>query len=487
MSNDTGDAGPTPQTQRIEELAEQIRKLEAKTELELIRREARLIPAVIGVIKYVRLRTIATDEKGQAALHAILSRIFSPGSAAAAGGLLVLFFTAVQAGLVWRQNLKLDQQTQLMQAQVNTALTAPLGALLQDISEQAKTFPCLKKETIALAGLVDDRMPSCWANVPLVERSRWVHCYYMERPGTRVRIRSDQGSFKSVMSRLGDRGSFMSVKYKLQQFTEVCTDIEDPPSALVASRVPLDDSVAARVATLTRLARSYRFIETEEGKPAVSHTPKPYSSRFADWLFSSDDSPRLINHPLSPERGILLAHLLTNGFDVGDAESLASADWSQSYAPAIQGRGASLPYIKGAYLQHADLSGASLAGFEKTDLRCADLTSADLSGGLFFDVDLGGVDLGYAKLPRRGFRPTNLEEANFHGAIVSDRDFIDTVTGVRGFDRSHWTLEEIPHIESAQGRAETSKDNSTQYRILRVGTEDDSQVDATQRMILCDT
>ena len=411
------------ETQLSRELRDRIQQLESKTELELIRRESRIVPALIGIAKYVRLSTIVHDEKGQAALHALFFRLFSPGTAAAAGGMLVLLLTALQVGLIWRQNSKLDQQTQMMQAQVNVALTAQIGSLLEDITEQTKNIPCLKPETVTMALEEGGWIAPCWVNIPRGNRQRWIHCYYMERPENKV---MNSGPATSV-----------------EDFRERCLDRDGNLSPSVSNTMSLDDSIAARVVTLTRLARPYRFVDTE---PTI--TPSAPQNVFPmEWIanmrLATDQAPKLVRHPLSPERGILFAHIVGAGFEVTETELLSDAEWDQAYAPGLNASRIDLPPIKNASFQHGKFDYSTPEGFEDSDLRCTDFHSANLLESEILRVDLAGANFDFARLPEiENFIATDLKFASFDGAYAPSEDWLEQLakTGVPGFDKSMWRM-----------------------------------------------
>ena len=121
-------------------IEERLKRLEEGTDVEFIRREVRFIPATVNLWRYFRPFGSGDDVRSRAALTAFLWRLFSPGSAAAAGGIVMLGLTAAQVLLVSQQNQKLDQQTYLAEASRRGALTAEFAALSEKIgSERAQS------------------------------------------------------------------------------------------------------------------------------------------------------------------------------------------------------------------------------------------------------------------------------------------------------------------------------------------------------------
>lgn len=114
-------------------LQDRIQRLEESTDIEFIRRESRFIPAVVNFWQYFRFGRRADDPRSRASLTALLWRVFSPGTAAAAGGVMVMLLTAVQAVLIYQQNQKLDQQTYLAEASRRGVLTAEFSSLAEKV------------------------------------------------------------------------------------------------------------------------------------------------------------------------------------------------------------------------------------------------------------------------------------------------------------------------------------------------------------------
>lgn len=133
---------------------------------------------------------------------------------------------------------------------------------------------------------------------------------------------------------------------------------------------------------------------------ALSRNLKPY--RFLD------DSGKLIERPLSPERGQLLIAIHTSGVDMSPIAR--DVDFTASDLERANLRGADLSdmVLSKSNLKGADLSKSSLRG---TDLRDVDLTNASLK---FSDLSMGSDD--------RSSYPGSLKGAtlvgcDFYGAV----------------------------------------------------------------------
>ncbi|HET9642423.1 MAG TPA: hypothetical protein VFP68_03475 [Burkholderiaceae bacterium] len=108
IAAEDGVAPPDNKAASATSVEERLKRLEEGTDVEFIRREVRFIPAIVNLWRYFRPFGSGDDARSRAALTAFLWRLFSPGSAAAAGGLVMLGLTAAQVLLISQQNQKLD-------------------------------------------------------------------------------------------------------------------------------------------------------------------------------------------------------------------------------------------------------------------------------------------------------------------------------------------------------------------------------------------
>ena len=175
---------------------------------------------------------------------------------------------------------------------------------------------------------------------------------------------------------------------------------------------PLKERTIGRIIALSRSLRPYRYL---------------------------DDEGKLLQKPMSPERGQLLISLLASGVDMktiaqqglfSQAElrgaNLQRADLRGADLRGADLRGADLlraflqrvnlqgGVLRGAFLYEANLQGANLTG---ADLPQANLPQADLRGAV-----LRGADLQRANLTGADLRGADLEKARLLGAILQEAD-----------------------------------------------------------------
>lgn len=414
---DENSGAPSDALIGAQEIDRRLRQLEEQTEIELIRREARLVPVLLGVVRNVRIEKL-TDERSLAALSALFWRIFSPGTATAAAGLLILFLTAVQANLIWQQNRKIDQQTYLMQSQVNVALTTQLGPLLEDLTQHLKQLPCLAPETMAMQSSSD--LKQCWLDLSEADqRARWLRCRHYEKEAA-------------------EKASPSALQAPKNECKSTSVDYTD-------NRLPIPEDLAARVMALTRLARSYRFLASPTDDVSVVEA-RPVQHTFqalADRMFTRQDGPELFPTPLSPERGILLSHLLSLGYDISKGVAITQADFSDAYTPELRADGAELPILKNGYFPYASFRGSLIGVLSKGNFKCASFDEANLFHGDVQGSDLSGASLARALLPEaKYFRPRSMVETNLNFAIVPEEDYLERLRAqnIPGFDFERWKI-----------------------------------------------
>lgn len=402
-------------------LEKKLFELESKTEIELIRRESRLIPVLIGLIKHVRFNNLQTDEKSHAALSAFFWRIFSPGTAATAGGIFVIILTAAQVSMIWEQNKKIDQQTQLIQAQVNVALTSQLGGIIEDITANAKEYPCLTSATLkAIKAHSDDGLSSCWVNLTDNERQQWLHCESWQNA-----LNGDQET-----SKLDD------LKNKCLSSENI--ERNDP------SRIQLSEPLFSRILTFTKMCRPYRFIASEPSELLTASPAKnPSSKLLASVLdvFHSSDSPILFSRPLSPERGVLLSHVLAHGFNIENS-FIGEPNWAGAYAPNINAGGAQLPgTLKDGFFPNGLFIASKVNKLINSDFKCASFAWANMEKSIVLGGDFSGINFMNALLPKaEDFSPDSLIESNFDGAVSTEEHFLEIVKAkkIQGFNAERW-------------------------------------------------
>ncbi len=174
------------------------------------------------------------------------------------------------------------------------------------------------------------------------------------------------------------------------------------------------------------------------------------------------ENDRLIEKPISPERGQLLFTLLKSDIGLESSQDiLNSADFSYTNLRNINlGRGVNLKYarldysnlteaqIPAANLERSELREAQMrkinlsdailkrARLNNANLQRAELLSADLTNANLFGVDLTGADLTEATLWGTKFENANLTDVILDNAIVDRQDWISYIDslGIEGAD-----------------------------------------------------
>jgi uncharacterized protein YjbI with pentapeptide repeats len=168
---------------------------------------------------------------------------------------------------------------------------------------------------------------------------------------------------------------------------------------------PESRTVIARVVALTRAATPFYYVRVDAyvGEAAGRRA-----------------SPRLIEAPLSPERGHLLQGLVAAGAEI---QPLTRAGAVFEAADLLHSslRGARLENLRlaGADLRRADLQGSGLSG---TDLESADLRAANLSNAALVGARLTGANLSGSAVVRAQARLAHLVAANLSGADLRHAD-----------------------------------------------------------------
>lgn len=417
-------------------LGERVQRLEQFVESEFLRRETRLIPSLMGL--WTHIQGGPKDPKARAAVSAFLWRLFSPGTTAAAGGILLLAITVVQAMLIARQNTKLDQQTHLMQAQANVAVSSQVGDLVSKITEHGG-MACLSKEIRTPperpAGKLlpnsfskeahlyfRSQLPECWQDVPSSLRPQWLNACIDDR----------------LMCRKFLFAARQSLSEELQQ-----GERSGGPSSL-----PLPPGLQAQVVALTNLARPYRFVDV--GRPEVTQQANLVGvsgilNRILVWFSgTTEGAPSLTPRAVSPERGVILVQLLVLGHGTRGG-SVSNADFSSAYvfnAPLSGVRFADT--LQDALLPYASFKSANLSGvFYRSDMPCADFEGANLEKLAITQGDFSGVNFDNSKLPpAKLFNPSQLHGASFEGATVTAEDFLKELAArnIPGFESGRWRM-----------------------------------------------
>ncbi|WP_143473584.1 pentapeptide repeat-containing protein [Flavilitoribacter nigricans] len=172
------------------------------------------------------------------------------------------------------------------------------------------------------------------------------------------------------------------------------------------------------------------------------------SQSFQPYYFMEDG--KMIDRPLSPERGALLLALVNSGIDTFTLDIIFKQ--TVLHKANLQGAILDSAYLKKADLSGVNLSNASLRGanLSETRLNHANLLKANLNGSKLFGVgfqwanlkdafineaDLRKGNLNSADLEEAYFVETNLSGAKLHFANISGTYFIRTnFDGVMGLN-----------------------------------------------------
>ncbi|MEW7290812.1 pentapeptide repeat-containing protein [Aquimarina sp. 2304DJ70-9] len=170
------------------------------------------------------------------------------------------------------------------------------------------------------------------------------------------------------------------------------------------------------------------------------------------------ENGKLIEKPISPERGQLLFTLLKS--DLGSESSqdiLNSSDFNYTNLRKVNlGRGVNLKYARldysdlteaqmpAANLERAELKEAQMSKINLSDailkrarlnnanLQKAELLSADLTNANLFGADLSGADLSEATLWGTKLENANLTDVILDNAIVDRQDWMDYISDLEG-------------------------------------------------------
>ncbi len=165
------------------------------------------------------------------------------------------------------------------------------------------------------------------------------------------------------------------------------------------------------------------------------------------------ENNKLIERPISPERGQLLFSLLQSDLGLESSRDiLNSADFTYTDLRKVNlGRGVNLKYARldfsdlsqaqmpAANLERAELKEAQMSKINLSDavlkrarlnnanLKRAELLSADLTNANLFGADLSGADLSEATLWGTKLDNANFTDTILDNAIVDRQDWIDYV------------------------------------------------------------
>lgn len=324
-----------------ERLAEERRR----TDLELLKREHRFINATLALGQSWNAGEDyrwAAIEGFVRCLAVILFRT-GMGASVAGVGMAGLFFAYQANRLVQEQTIRINIQSHLTEAQRRSTLIFELGQIMEGIAKEK--------------------------NDPIVKPTK------------------RQDHYRSVLKSILDSGQIRD---------QLITDY-------IESQFTPSDALVGRIAALSTSLRPYYYVNYAHNTAGTVAKPATGIAAFLDELTrvtlqaGDDYYPRLIDEPVSPERGQLLLYLLSSGVDllpVGDS---------------------------GATFEGADLQGSQLYGFF---LPSANLTNAKFQQSVFSTVQFGSINptLG-VQLDRADFTCATFRNTVFASATMVDAKF----------------------------------------------------------------
>jgi len=205
----------------------------------------------------------------------------------------------------------------------------------------------------------------------------------------------------------------------------------------------LSPGLRGRIIALTNLARPYRYLVPGEIDPRDENAVlqkalrlRPDILRDKPMLGGSVDKLekiKLIDQPLSPERGQILSILLGTG--IRDTELLSYFGADFSFAELRMETLGVVSY------KHANLNFAKFADMNLYDVqfRAADLNHANFSGSIITKTNFGGLAASDVKFPYSAgtglpYFTTSLTGANFSQAVITNSDLSHIIGMVINFE-----------------------------------------------------
>lgn len=337
-----------------------------QTEISLLEREHRLFSAVSAFFSTENRSGLRRQAALKGLSRCLIQRLFFTATVASVGGIGILgLFIAWQANnLLWEQNSRIGVQSHLIEAERRAAL----------VFELAQVMDVLDRESARRADITHSQTLQIWHNALTQFKTR------------------QETQDPLIQENLNN------------QFT---------PSG----------SIIGRISALSQSLRPYYFVDYSEG---VSSFDQATTSENAEGILERlkratlpdevGQVPRLVDRPVSPERGQLLRYLVANDVNLHAVSN------------------------SGATFAGADLSGGQLY---YAVFPAIDLSQADFSGALFSTV-------------RFGLRPevgTVLEGADFSCAVFLNTWFSAAVMRHARFahvDFSSFTLVDEAKFEASE-------------------------------------
>ncbi|TAW06630.1 pentapeptide repeat-containing protein (plasmid) [Rhizobium ruizarguesonis] len=441
----------------VEALEQRITEDRRKTELELLRREHRIVNATIALAQNWKGDKEFRWASFEGFVRCLFAMVFRTGVGASvtAIGLAGLFFAYQANRLLQEQTIRINIQSHLTEAQRRSSLIIELGQIMEDISKEKAAYP----------------------TSPTSKR---------------------QVMYRTDLESIANSGQFsdqMIQDYIRSQFT---------PS----------DALVGRIAALANSLKPYYYVSY--GRGSATQKPKQLSGMagFLDDLASltlqveNEYYPRLIDEPVSPERGQLLRYMLSAGVNLlpvdnaGATFEAADLQESQLYGfflPASNLRNAKFKSSVFSTMRFGSVNPNLGVQFNGADFTCAaflntTFSSSVLRGAKFAFVRMKGFNFIHGpeySFPSTIYEEADFTDADFDGVEVSQEDFpfafklpgTDVAEPppqyLRGFNRDEWLT------EKKEGDASVNRDVPELERYVLRRKKDSAADYAARRQMTC--
>ncbi|MEM5474307.1 pentapeptide repeat-containing protein [Hoeflea sp. AS60] len=223
----------------------------------------------------------------------------------------------------------------------------------------------------------------------------------------------------------------------------------------------LTSSTRGRIIAASLVARPYRYLAPSNANPrdtdglmrtALARRPDAVANRSVlDSGPTRPDTERLVDRPVSPERGDLLTMLTANSILNTEALTFLGADFSfaefrREVAGALSMRHARLAFADfswtrmvdcqfgAAQLDHARIENAVVRGSDFSSLAAADVIEPFSADGFdYLPTSMAGISFKGSVIHQTGFARINAIAPVFDGAVVAMADFGEASIGGASF------------------------------------------------------
>ncbi|WP_027684238.1 pentapeptide repeat-containing protein [Rhizobium leguminosarum] len=382
----------------VRSLEQRLTEDRRKTDLELLRREHRIVNATIELAQNWKGDKDTRWAAFEGFVRCLFAMVFRTGVGASvtAIGLAGLFFAYQANRLIQEQTIRINIQSHLTEAQRRSSLIYELGQIMEDISREKA------------------------ANQPSSPSKR-------------------QETYRTGLKDIANSDQFpdpMIQDYIRSQFT---------PS----------DALVGRIAALATSLKPYYYVSYARGS-ATSQTK--HSNGMAGYLeelskatlqVENEFYPRLIEEPVSPERGQLLRYMLSAGVNLLPVDN-AGATFEAADLQESQLYGFFLPTsnLRNAKFQNSVFSTMRFGSVNPTlgvQFNAADFTCAAFLNTKFSSSILTGAKFAFVRM--RGFNFIRGRDYSFPSTIYEEADFTDA-----DFDGVEVTQQDFPFAFNLPGR-----------------------------------